>query len=154
MGPPSGKRKRSSASPARGLRSISPQYGQRARQERPPGGLKLVGEALEAQKISERTRAGLERARRRGIKIGRPKLEEGLRSQITHRLAAGATPFAVPRALGVDRKTVLKYAGHLPYQRSASSRRSSPRSSYVRGIRYVKYKTLSKGVQLWRSLRL
>ena len=25
------------------------------------------------------------------------------------------TPFAVARALGIDRKTVLKYAGHLPY---------------------------------------
>jgi DNA invertase Pin-like site-specific DNA recombinase len=69
----------------------------------------------EAQKISERTKAGLERARRRGAKIGRPQLEEGLRSEITQRLAHGATPFAVARALGIDRKTVLKYAGHLPH---------------------------------------
>jgi len=69
----------------------------------------------EAQKISERTKAGLERARRRGAKIGRPQLEEGLRSEITQRLAEGATPFAVARALGIDRKTVLKYAGHLSY---------------------------------------
>jgi DNA invertase Pin-like site-specific DNA recombinase len=67
------------------------------------------------QKISERTKAGLERARRRGARIGRPQLEEGLRSEITQRLADGATPFAVARALGIDRKTVLKYAGHLPY---------------------------------------
>ena len=70
---------------------------------------------IEAQKISERTKAGLERARRRGARIGRPQLEEGLRSEITQRLADGATPFAVARALGVDRKTVVKYAGHLPY---------------------------------------
>ena len=35
----------------------------------------------EAQKISERTKAGLERARRRGVRIGRPQLEEGLRSK-------------------------------------------------------------------------
>ena len=69
----------------------------------------------EAQKISERTKAGLERARRRGARIGRPQLEEGLRSEITQRLANGATPFAVARALGIDRKTVLKYAGHPPY---------------------------------------
>ena len=34
----------------------------------------------------------------------------------TQRLAEGATPFAVARALGIDRKTVLKYAGHLQYQ--------------------------------------
>jgi DNA invertase Pin-like site-specific DNA recombinase len=71
---------------------------------------------VEAVKISERTKAGLERARRRGARIGRPQLEEGLRSEITQRLAEGATPFAVARALGVDRKTVLKYAGRLPYQ--------------------------------------
>jgi hypothetical protein len=61
---------------------------------------------VEAQKISERTKAGLERARRRGAKISRPQLEEGLRSEITHRLADGATPFAVVWALGIDRKTV------------------------------------------------
>src|SRR5260370_23788691 len=53
----------------------------------------------EAQKISERTKAGLERARRRGARIGRPQLEESLRSEITQRLADGATPFAVARAL-------------------------------------------------------
>ncbi len=71
---------------------------------------------IEAQKISERTKAGLERARRRGARIGRPQLEEGLRSEITQRLADGATPFAVARALGIDRKTVLKCAGHPPCQ--------------------------------------
>jgi DNA invertase Pin-like site-specific DNA recombinase len=70
---------------------------------------------IEAQKISERTKAGLERARRRGARIGRPKLEEGLRSEITQRLAEGATPFAVAKALGVDRKTVVKYASHVPH---------------------------------------
>jgi DNA invertase Pin-like site-specific DNA recombinase len=71
----------------------------------------------EAQKISERTKAGLERARRRGARIGRPRLEEGLRSEITQRLAEGAAPFAVARALGVDRKTVLKYAGRPPHSK-------------------------------------
>jgi DNA invertase Pin-like site-specific DNA recombinase len=66
----------------------------------------------EAQKISERTKAGLERARRRGAKIGRPGLGEGLRTEISRRLADGATPFAVAQALGIDRKTVVKYACH------------------------------------------
>jgi DNA invertase Pin-like site-specific DNA recombinase len=69
---------------------------------------------VEAQKISERTKAGLERARRRGARIGRPQLEEGLRSEIAQQLAEGETPFAVAKALGLDRKTVVKYAGHLP----------------------------------------
>ena len=66
----------------------------------------------EAAKVSERTKAGLERARRRGAKIGRPKLKEDLRAKIAQRLAEGATPFAVAKALGLDRKTVVKYAGH------------------------------------------
>jgi DNA-binding CsgD family transcriptional regulator len=35
-----------------------------------------------------------------------------VRSEIAQRLAEGETPFAVARALGIDRKTVLKYAGH------------------------------------------
>ena len=65
---------------------------------------------VETVKISERTKAGLERARRRGAKIGRPRLGEGLQTEITQRLADGATPFAVARALGIDRKTVIKYA--------------------------------------------
>jgi len=78
----------------------------------------------EAQKISERTKAGLERARRRGAKIGRPRLEEGLRSEITQRLAEGATPFAVARTLGIDRKTVLKYAG-----RNGAEARDRPRGA-------------------------
>jgi len=47
---------------------------------------------VEAKKISERTKAGLERARRRGARIGRPGLGEGMRSEITRRLADGATP--------------------------------------------------------------
>jgi DNA invertase Pin-like site-specific DNA recombinase len=55
----------------------------------------------------------MERARRRGASIGRPKLEEGLQSEIAQRLAEGATPFAVAKALGLDRKTVVKYAGQL-----------------------------------------
>jgi len=71
---------------------------------------------IEAQKISERTKAGMERARRRGAKLGRPKLEEGVRSEISQRLADGATPFAVARALRIDRKTVIKYAGRPRHQ--------------------------------------
>ena len=74
---------------------------------------------VEAVKISERTKAGLERARRRGTKIGRPQLGEDLRSEIAQRLAEGTTPFAVARALGVDRKTVLKYAGRPPHYPTA-----------------------------------
>ena len=46
---------------------------------------------VEAQKISERTRAGMSRARAKGIKIGRPKLPAELRHEITRRAAKGET---------------------------------------------------------------
>jgi DNA invertase Pin-like site-specific DNA recombinase len=64
----------------------------------------------EAAKISERTKAGLLKARRKGSKIGRPRIEEDLRTEIARRMAEGETAFAVARVLGVDRKTVLKYS--------------------------------------------
>jgi DNA invertase Pin-like site-specific DNA recombinase len=46
---------------------------------------------IEAQKISERTRAGMSRAKAKGIKIGRPKLAAELRHEITRRAAEGQT---------------------------------------------------------------
>jgi DNA invertase Pin-like site-specific DNA recombinase len=44
---------------------------------------------LEAQKISERTRAGMARAKAKGIKIGRPKLALEIRQKIAQRAAKG-----------------------------------------------------------------
>ena len=44
-----------------------------------------------------------------------PTSAKSVDDPLAQRLADGATPFAVARALGIDRKTVLKYAGHLPY---------------------------------------
>jgi Resolvase, N terminal domain len=51
---------------------------------------------LEAQKISERTKAGMARAKANGIKIGRPKLEIEIRQKIMQRAKKGETPY--PRA--------------------------------------------------------
>ena len=65
---------------------------------------------LEAQKISERTRAGMARAKAKGIKIGRPKLEFEIRKKIAQRAAKGQTPYAIAKALGIDRHTAAKYA--------------------------------------------
>src|SRR6516162_9262692 len=64
---------------------------------------------LEAQKISERTRAGMARAKARGAKIGRPKLDLATRREIAERLEAGATAYAIAKELNVDRKSVVKY---------------------------------------------
>src|SRR5262249_15764289 len=64
---------------------------------------------VEAQKISERTQAGMARARAQGKRIGRPSIAPKLRQQIAERIAAGQTPYAVAKALGIDRHTAAKY---------------------------------------------
>jgi DNA invertase Pin-like site-specific DNA recombinase len=65
---------------------------------------------VEAQKISERTRAGMIRAKAKGIKIGRPKLGLELRQKIAQRAAKGETAYSIAKALGIDRHTAVKYA--------------------------------------------
>jgi DNA invertase Pin-like site-specific DNA recombinase len=65
---------------------------------------------VEAQKISERTRAGMARAKAQGKRIGRPSVPHKLREKIAERIAAGQTPYAVAKALGIDRHTAAKYA--------------------------------------------
>jgi DNA invertase Pin-like site-specific DNA recombinase len=64
---------------------------------------------VEAQKISERTTAGMSRARAKGVKIGRPKLAAELRHEITRRAAKGETAYAIAKALHIDRHTAAKY---------------------------------------------
>ena len=66
---------------------------------------------VEAQKISDRTKAGMARAKAKGIKVGRPRLGIEIRQQIARLSAKGETPYAIGKALGVDRHTVAKYAG-------------------------------------------
>ena len=64
---------------------------------------------VEAQKISERTKAGMARARAKGKRIGRPAIDADLREQLAVRVAeVGA--YQAERELGVDRKTAMKYA--------------------------------------------
>jgi DNA invertase Pin-like site-specific DNA recombinase len=65
---------------------------------------------VEAQKISDRTKAGMARAKAKGVKVGRPKLGIELRQKIALRAAKGDTPYAIAKALGIDRHTVVKYA--------------------------------------------
>ncbi len=64
---------------------------------------------VEAQKISERTRAGMSRAKAKGIKIGRPKLATELRDEITRLAAKGQTAYAIGKALRIERHTAAKY---------------------------------------------
>jgi DNA invertase Pin-like site-specific DNA recombinase len=64
----------------------------------------------EAKKISERTKAGLARARAQGKRLGRPTISDNLQKKIAKRIAAGATPYRVAKELGIDRHTAAKYA--------------------------------------------
>ena len=64
---------------------------------------------VEAQKISERTKAGMSRAKAKGIKIGRPKLAAEVRHEISRRAAKGETAYSIAKALHIDRHTAVKY---------------------------------------------
>ncbi len=66
---------------------------------------------VEAQKISARTKAGMARAKAKGIRVGRPRLGIEVRQQIAKRAAKGETPYSIAKALGIDRHTAVKYAG-------------------------------------------
>jgi DNA invertase Pin-like site-specific DNA recombinase len=63
----------------------------------------------EAKKISERTKAGLARARAQGKRLGRPSISDKLKTKIATRIAAGQTPYRVAKDLGIDRHTAAKY---------------------------------------------
>ncbi len=66
---------------------------------------------VETQKISVRTKAGMARAKAKGVKIGRPRLGIELRQKIAKRSAEGETPCGIAKSLGIDRHTAAKYAG-------------------------------------------
>ncbi len=72
----------------------------------------------EAKRISERTRAGLARARAQGKRLGRPGIDDKLKVKIAKQIAAGATPYRVAKNLGIDRHTAAKY-GALPFREEA-----------------------------------
>src|SRR6516165_7746871 len=65
---------------------------------------------VEAQKISERTKAGMARAKAKGKRIGRPALSKDIREEICERSASGMASGAIAKVLGIDRKSVAKYA--------------------------------------------
>jgi DNA invertase Pin-like site-specific DNA recombinase len=73
-------------------------------------GMMGVFSEFERAMIVERTKAGMSRARAAGKRIGRPKIDIELRRKIAQRLAEGDTAYAAAKALGIARKTVLKYA--------------------------------------------
>jgi DNA invertase Pin-like site-specific DNA recombinase len=65
---------------------------------------------VEAQKIGERTKAGMARAKAKGVRIGRPALSHKLRERIAERVSAGESAYRVAKDLGIDPHTAAKYA--------------------------------------------
>jgi DNA invertase Pin-like site-specific DNA recombinase len=65
---------------------------------------------VEPQKISDRTRAGMARAKASGKRIGRPTIDGRLRQRIAALAANGESSYAIGKQLGIDRHTAAKYA--------------------------------------------
>jgi DNA invertase Pin-like site-specific DNA recombinase len=65
---------------------------------------------MERARISERTKAGLARVRDKGVRLGRPSLDQQSREDIAALFGQGLTAYAIGKRLGVDPKTVAKYA--------------------------------------------
>jgi DNA invertase Pin-like site-specific DNA recombinase len=65
----------------------------------------------ERLRLSERVKAGMERARAEGRRISRPSLAKEQREEIRRLTHAGASQAKVARDLGLSRATVQKYIG-------------------------------------------
>jgi DNA invertase Pin-like site-specific DNA recombinase len=80
---------------------------------------------VEAQKISERTRAGMAKAKAKGTRsgkpIGRPSISPKLQERIAERMAAGETPYRIAKDLGIDRHTAAKYGQSSPFEVASAS---------------------------------
>jgi DNA invertase Pin-like site-specific DNA recombinase len=71
---------------------------------------------LEREKISQRTKAGLERARAKGKVLGRPKFSNGDRDKLVAALDTGDSWHAVSRKTRIPYSTVKKHARALGYE--------------------------------------
>ncbi len=73
--------------------------------------MQMVGVFAEFERrmIEERTKAGREAARRRGVRLGRkPKLTAHQRREALQRLQNGDTPTDIARTMGVHRTTISR----------------------------------------------
>jgi DNA invertase Pin-like site-specific DNA recombinase len=66
--------------------------------------------SMERARISQRTKAGLARVREQGTKLGRRPIADTQQAEIATLAGEGLTAYAIGKRLGVDIKTVQKYA--------------------------------------------
>jgi DNA invertase Pin-like site-specific DNA recombinase len=65
--------------------------------------------SMERARISERTKAGLQRVRESGVKLGRRPIEDSRQAEIAALAGEGLTAYAIGKRLGVDIKTAQRY---------------------------------------------
>ena len=82
---------------------------------------------LEREKISERTKAGLERARANGKRLGRPAFSDHDKQRLRTALDSGASWHAVSVQTGIPYSTVKKHARALGYK--PGSRMAKPNAA-------------------------
>jgi len=63
----------------------------------------------ERTRISERTIAGLDRVRAKGVRLGRPGLDDATRARIVALAGEGLSSYAIGKRLRLDPKSVQKY---------------------------------------------
>jgi DNA invertase Pin-like site-specific DNA recombinase len=63
----------------------------------------------ERVRLSERTKAGIERAKSKGAKLGKPGLEQEGIEQIRRLKGGGMSNYAISKALKLSATTVAKY---------------------------------------------
>jgi len=89
---------------------------------------------LEREKISQRTKAGLERARAMGTRLGRPPLAPAIRMVMRTALDTGKSWHMVSVETGIPYTTVKKYArtlGYQPQRRDVSDSGQNPKTPMV-----------------------
>src|ERR1700746_3414289 len=80
---------------------------------------------LEREKISQRTKAGLERSRARGKVLGRPKFDDGEREKVRKDLDAGDSCHTVSKKTRIPYATVKKTMGYEPRRREPAMARKA-----------------------------
>jgi DNA invertase Pin-like site-specific DNA recombinase len=80
---------------------------------------------FERDLIRERVRAGLDRARAEGTRLGRPGLDKTTIAGITELKRSGLSVRAIARKLGLSAGVVSKYSFHRSLQPDKASKRSS-----------------------------
>jgi DNA invertase Pin-like site-specific DNA recombinase len=97
---------------------------------------------LEREKISQRTKAGLERARAMGKRLGRPRFSDGDRDKLRNALDKGESWHAISVKTRIPYATVKKHARAMGYKPSQRLGKPTAATSREIGTNYSGLPTL------------